>query len=160
MTDGFVSDPETFYRLVSLRTRRDAGFSAKHLQWIDQSVGHGLYHVFDGLPDQPIGYVIWAYVNEETVERLYRYGKLPTYGYEWSEGVITLVLDVVYVSPGDRLSRETLRSAFPRDIDRLAFFRRGRTHLYRVHRRGAQRVTLDQFNRINRTGVAAPALVD
>ena len=43
----------------------------------------------------PMGYLIWADVNRETILRLYRSGRLPQFDFEWREGKITLILDVV-----------------------------------------------------------------
>ncbi|OCQ21240.1 hypothetical protein A7985_11475 [Pseudoalteromonas luteoviolacea] len=51
-------------------------------------------------------YVIWADVIEETWTRYLRHGITPIYGYEWDEGDIGMVLDVV-VNPSYRLN--TLR---------------------------------------------------
>lgn len=145
MSHEYESDPAAFYKLVSMRLQRDSNFSVAHLKWIDFSVGYGLYHVFQSALKAPIGYIIWAYVDDETIVRLHDRKRFPVYGYEWSEGVTTLVLDIVYLGSTPRLSAALLRKALPRDTDRIAFLRRGSVGLYRQIGRKASKVSLGQF---------------
>jgi hypothetical protein len=64
--------------------------------WIlrNSEMAHTLEIMFDEV-DRAIGYMAWARVSRATIERLQRNAQLPKYFYEWEEGGICLILDVL-----------------------------------------------------------------
>lgn len=51
--------------------------------------------VFKDQLKRPIGYLAFASVNKESALRFLKNGAIPFYPYEWSEGGIFLIIDVV-----------------------------------------------------------------
>lgn len=78
---GLVTSPENFLMLRNSAQARTAAVFQDHMQ-------------------RPIGYLIWADVNKESAARLMRNGTAPLYFYEWNEGDICLLLDVVILPHG------------------------------------------------------------
>lgn len=63
-------------------------------QWIEYSVISNTYQILMDQEDNPCGYIIWANVNRETIQRIIRVGVYPKFIYEWREGGICLILDI------------------------------------------------------------------
>lgn len=141
----YKPNPQAFYELASMRMRGDGSIHLAQLRWINFSTAAGMYHTFQNEVEALVGYVIWANVNDETVIRLGRFKRFPTYGYEWDEGSVVLILDLFYSNNGYRPSRSLVLQAFPRDIDRIAFVKRDTLKLYRSINGRFRRVRLDQF---------------
>lgn len=75
-------------KLASLNesSRRAIAFSMESGQFIFFTSAQGL----------KIGYCAWLQVTRESIWRLCRTGKMPYHWHEWSEGKVTLLLDVFF----------------------------------------------------------------
>jgi len=62
---------------------------------LNNSVAQSCYKIFFDPSGKPAGYMLWADVNEESAARLIRTGQYPVYQYEWDEGDIVMLLDVL-----------------------------------------------------------------
>jgi hemolysin-activating ACP:hemolysin acyltransferase len=70
--------------------------------------------------ERPAGYIAWACINKESYLSVLRRGKHPRYHYEWDEGQIILLADVVLYRGALRFFLETLHECFSRK--RLVMF--------------------------------------
>lgn len=78
---------------------------------------------------QVIGYAIWAKVSAETAARFVRTGMAPYYFYEWREGGIFLLLDVVIYRHASRPGRRQLMAVLA-EHRAVMVARRDRVRLY------------------------------
>lgn len=138
-------NPQAFHDLVSMRMRGDGFIHLAQLRWINFSTAAGMYHTYQNEVEAVVGYIIWAYVNDETVVSLERFKRFPIYSYEWDEGSVALILDFYYSNHGYRPSRSLVLQAFPGDLDRVAFVKRDTLKMYRSINGRFRRVRLDQF---------------
>lgn len=84
------------------------------------------------------GYLAWADIGKESWRALCERGQLPRYSFEWSEGRLLLLHDVV-LAPGMRPAlREGLRRLFARRRA-VVFIRRGALRIY-ARRQGRLRL--------------------
>ncbi|NIF20355.1 hypothetical protein [Candidatus Pantoea multigeneris] len=78
-----------------------------------------------------VGYVLWASVNRDTWRQLKNTGRLPVYRHEWSEGKLSLILDVVVIPEWrGSLNLQLLRLR----RDHAAIYGLHRDRLFRYHR--------------------------
>jgi len=86
--------------------------------------------------NRPVGYVSWASVNRASLDRLLRIGQPPKYPYEWSEGGICLILDVLILRRARYDAVRQLRK-FTRTKRVIVALRKGKTaRLYLRTQRG------------------------
>lgn len=104
--------------------------TSETLRLIKFSVLQKKYSIYHDINDSPRGYIAWADVTVETVLKMMRSGSFPRYSYEWDEGDIRLIIDVLmHCKPGDsRLS--TLISELIKNCNRVAFVKRGRLKMF------------------------------
>ena len=88
--------PESFGILCDIRSYRWLNSSPEQLMHLRLSAKAGTFKIFWDQHSRPLGYAIWANVCRESVQRLARNGRYPIYGFEWNDGRICLVLDVVF----------------------------------------------------------------
>jgi hypothetical protein len=88
--NGLVTTPEQFSQLRS-------------------SAANGTAMIFKDVLYRPIGYIAWANVNKESILRLSTLGKFPCYPYEWNEGGVFLLLDVVFDGDSRRYGLSELK---------------------------------------------------
>jgi len=87
-----IEDLSTIICLASKRGRAGVKAADRSVQF---SVMQGKYSIFRTGKEAPVGYATWADVNIETILRIDRGAVAPKYVYEWDEGSIRLMLDVV-----------------------------------------------------------------
>ncbi len=85
--------------LCSLRSRRMLNTSPQELSMLVTSVEGDRVNVFKTAGGEPIGYMAWMSLTPESVRYVKDYRALPPYSYEWSEGRLMMIFDVV-VAPG------------------------------------------------------------
>jgi hemolysin-activating ACP:hemolysin acyltransferase len=98
-----MPEEELFSIMCELRVSVGASTSAELLRLLTISIKTGKFRVFRCELGKPIGYMAWAEINEESLFRLKFFGKFPKYYYEWNEGDIRLIFDLVIVGGIKRL---------------------------------------------------------
>lgn len=117
--------PKDFSLLCDLRSSKPAQFTSETLRLLKFSVLQKKYEIYSDINGSPRGYITWADVNVETILRMKRSGRFPRYIYEWNEGDIRLILDVLmHTRPGD-LKLPSLIYNLVDSCSRVAFAKRG-----------------------------------
>jgi hypothetical protein len=98
----------------------------------------GTLRIFRDALSRPIGYVAWAGVCRETAHRLLRRLEFAAYPYEWTEGNIRYVVDVVLLPKERRTGLRQLKAVFA-NSRALLIARREHVRLY-TRRRGIWRL--------------------
>ncbi len=80
----------------------------------------------DGLE---VGYIAWANINKETALKLLQSGAFPHYPYEWSEGNICLIDDIMFIPNKSKNAQKSL-SLFLSKKRVIIFYRKHKTTLY------------------------------
>jgi hemolysin-activating ACP:hemolysin acyltransferase len=119
---------EVFAELAELRLKAGLDTPVQRLQWLRHSAHFNAVHWFSNLAGRVNGYAVWAKVNRETLRRQQRTGQFPRYFYEWNEGQIMLLLDVVFIDGWHRHNQNQLRR-FIKSHKAAAWFRREQLHL-------------------------------
>lgn len=70
------------------------------------------YSSFQGPLNQSIGYIAWASVNKESLTQVRRHGTLPIYPYEWAEGRLILITELLYQGSSRFAIRKLLSDLF------------------------------------------------
>ena len=78
-----------------LRAERGLTSSPEDIRCLSNSIKYGYYSFLTNSDDEIIAYVTWAKVNRESYVAIKQRSSLPKYDYEWDEGTITLVLDIL-----------------------------------------------------------------
>lgn len=86
---------DDFIKIIMIRQRLILNTSPVEMAEIINSVSAGYYFLF--LDDYSIasGYIIWAKLNDYSVQRFKRFNLRPRYSHEWSEGDNVILLSVV-----------------------------------------------------------------
>ncbi|WP_285762218.1 hypothetical protein [Biformimicrobium ophioploci] len=91
------TDPQSwlseFFTIMELRSVSGLNTGAGLLNRIKLSVQLGCSLVIRDSLGRPVGYLVWAMVNRESLLRLRDFGVYPQYPFEWYEGASALVLD-------------------------------------------------------------------
>jgi len=122
--------PADFSTLCDLRSAVPAHLTSETLRFLKNSVMKEKYNVVRDINDRPIGYIAWASVNIETLQRLNRTGIFPQYFYEWDEGDITLILDILLILQQKEITMKTLISDFVRQKNKIAYVKRDRLFFF------------------------------
>jgi hemolysin-activating ACP:hemolysin acyltransferase len=109
----------------------------ENLFLLEVSVRTDNYHIFYDEVNNPVGYIVWANVNRESLYKIQRTGLYPKYPYEWHEGKITLILDVAI---NDTNKAEALRQikVFMKKQKIVAYTKKS---IGKLHIRQKQRLT-------------------
>ena len=122
--------PEDFAVLCDLRSTRPGPLTSETLRLLKMSVAQKKYAIYRDISGLPRGYVAWADVNIESLLRIGRTGNFPRYIYEWDEGDIRLVLDVLMHARPGAPSLASIMSELATDAAMVAFVRRARLRIY------------------------------
>lgn len=115
--------------IFSLRMGRGLSLSGESTLHLSNSYYKDKYRIFRNVKGNSIGYIIWAEVSEESYFRVFNYGYFPKYQYEWDEGNICLILDVVFAQNHACEAKRRFLS-FVKSFDFVAFKRRSSPRLY------------------------------
>jgi hemolysin-activating ACP:hemolysin acyltransferase len=83
---------------LALRAANRLAISPALIELLRNSAQWNYLEILVDEVQRPIGYVSFARINKSSLERLARTGCIPKYDYEWNEGRIVLVLDVLIVA--------------------------------------------------------------
>jgi hemolysin-activating ACP:hemolysin acyltransferase len=100
--------------LLRLRLRFQLGTDAETLYALGNSAWAQTFQILKDPLGRPVGYIAWANLNSESVQRLQQDFRLPKYVYEWNEGKIAVILDVIYNHESRFGLRALIRDLFPR----------------------------------------------
>ncbi|TAM63152.1 MAG: toxin-activating lysine-acyltransferase [Rhodanobacter sp.] len=122
--------PDDFSLLCDLRASRPSQLASETLRRLKISVLQDKYAIYNDINGLPRGYAAWADVNTESLLRMCRVDDFPQYNYEWNEGNIKIIIDVLmHARPhGQKLS--SLIFKLVKDSEKVAFVRRGKFKVY------------------------------
>ena len=109
--------------MCELRSTAYIDTSAELLRLLTCSINSKKFKVLNCDLGKPIGYIAWADINEETLFRLKYLGQFPKYFYEWSEGDIRLIVDLVIVGGIKRIGYRRLIN-FYKAANKCAYIRK------------------------------------
>lgn len=99
------------------------------LGYLKHSAMEGRIKIFRSPAKTPIGYVAWANVNKYSFLMTTKTRQMSPYLYEWSEGRLMIVYDIVFAPQWNLIARKALLR-FLRKKRFVSFLRRGRLHLW------------------------------
>ena len=117
MKTEFNEDVLTIFRLQSQIVRQ---ISTDLIRLTINSVTKNKYEILLDINERPIGYVLWADINIESLQQLRKTRIFPAYSYEWDEGDITLILDILLLLNRNKTIFQVVRS-FARDRKKVAY---------------------------------------
>lgn len=94
--------------MIMFMCKRSAAFQMRTLDfWLVPAIDHQqIIFLFDSTA-QPIGYVIWAHLSEETEQRMLTEENFLLHPSEWNEGGRTWIIDFCF--PKQKISLKTLK---------------------------------------------------
>lgn len=75
--------------------------------------------------DKPIGYIAWADINQESLFRLEKASVFPKYFYEWKEGNIRLILDLVVLGGIKQYGFQNIKKLL-KQSEKIAYIKNGK----------------------------------
>lgn len=78
-----------------IRAEKGLDTSPNQLRVISNSIKSEYFKIWRNKDGAAIGYIAWAKINRESYCILQSKNQLPKYDYEWDEGQLTLVIDIV-----------------------------------------------------------------
>lgn len=106
------SQAEKVNELCLVRAYQKVDIRPELISWIGFSVSAECYKIITNKSEKPTGYVIWANISKETFRAMIKHECFPKYPYEWNEGNIILILDVVNTSLSFLQLKSLLRELF------------------------------------------------
>jgi len=100
---------ENFAQLCNVRSTTNEATTPQTFTCLKIASKANTYKVFHDQFEQPIGYIIWANINKESLARIERSGVYPQYPFEWSEGNITLLIDIVINNVNKKNAKQQLK---------------------------------------------------
>lgn len=82
--------------IFALRVRRGLNTSPQQLSLLVACIDKEQVEVFRTAGGDPIGYVAWMSLTPESIRYVRDFRVLPPYPYEWSEGRLMMIFDVVF----------------------------------------------------------------
>lgn len=123
------SAPKELLDIIAVRYSVNVSTPPKLLvELADCSVGCRA-KIFYSNNGSPVGYIVWASLNKESFILLSKTKKMPAYTYEWCEGRLIVVHDVVVLPQWNSVVNTAIRD-FLTQKRFVAFLRRGRLHVW------------------------------
>lgn len=121
--------PPVFSRVIDIRISSALNTPAHLLAALKNSAMSGQIEVFNSTANNPIAYVAWANVNKESFLMMSKTKQMPPFFYEWNEGKLMVIYDVVFLPKWGTLAKAELLN-FLLQKRFVAFLKRGRLHLW------------------------------
>jgi hypothetical protein len=121
--------PESLSNVIDMRIVNRLDTSPFSLGAIKCSVLDGKIEVFKTLVKNHIGYVAWTTVTKETFVLMTKTKSMPAYAYEWNEGKLMVIHDVLFLQHWNKMAKAMLMD-FLRKQRFIAFIRRGKVHVW------------------------------
>lgn len=116
---------ELFSSLSAVRCRNNLDTPAPLLNILSHSGRNQNIHPFKTVMGEPIGYVAWICVNRESFLMTSKTKTLPPYAYEWNEGKLVIIYDVVFSDGWNEIAKEMLMDFIKRQR-LVGYLKRGR----------------------------------
>lgn len=130
-----------FSKVVDIRSASVLETSSHLLSALKNSAENGKIKVFSSGSHSFFAYLAWAEVNKESLVLMGKTKQMPPFLYEWNEGRLMVIYDVVFLPKwGVLAKREILQ--FLRQVRVVAFLKRGNLHIWSRRRRGYSRKIL------------------
>ncbi len=123
------SIPPIFGDVMNLRAMSGLDTKALELVALINSATYELVEVFRSDIAGPIGYLAWADISKYTLAHMEKCKSRPRYTYEWDEGNICLVVDVLFLKPWGGAAKKQMLQLL-RKKKAIVIFRRGKLRLY------------------------------
>lgn len=124
-----TSAPKELLDIVAVRCAANIDTPAKLLSQLTECAVDGRAKAFYSATGVPVGYLVWAMVNRESFILLSKTRQMPAYTYEWCEGRLMIVHDVMVLPQWSAVVNPTIRY-FLKQKRFVAFLRRGRLHVW------------------------------
>lgn len=125
--------PTNFGEAMNLRALKRLDTPVPDLERLILAAQSGILDILWAEMGRPIGYIACANISKETLRLILRGGHAPKYPYEWNEGGILLIYEVVLLAEWNLFARRQLIEKIRRSRA-VVFARRGRMRVY-VRRR-------------------------
>jgi hemolysin-activating ACP:hemolysin acyltransferase len=127
--------------IIDVRCRSGLVTPPQLLSLLKNSAHDGRVAVLRSPTKAPIGYFAWASVTKEGLRHVIRSKQMPPFSYEWNEGRLMVVYDVV-IAPGWQLiGRKALLKKLKKQRF-VAFLKRQNLHVWQKHKGKHQRAML------------------
>ena len=123
------SAPKELLDIVAVRCSINVDTPAKLLSELTECAVDGRAKAFYSATGVPVGYLVWAMVNKESFILLSKTRQMPAYSYEWCEGRLMVVHDVMVLPQWSTVVNAAIRD-FLKQKRFVAFFLRGRLHVW------------------------------
>jgi hemolysin-activating ACP:hemolysin acyltransferase len=126
-----IDKKANLYALLSIRDEFELDTPHHILRQLRNCAAHGNYALLEDGVGRTTGYIAWANVCKESWLQFVETGKVPLYPYEWNEGRLVLITDIVLGSQSARLAlRSKIAELFSRRRA-MAFVRENSLCIYR-----------------------------
>ena len=115
--------------LCDFRSTVTQEFTEHTFRWLINSVYSNTYRILRDESNHPIGYIIWASICKDSFLKISHFGGYPKYSFEWQEGNITLILEIV-INDSDKSSAFKQLRQFIKSKKILTFINKNRGKLY------------------------------
>ena len=122
--------PDDFSLLCDLRSSRPSQLASETLKMLKISVLQEKYAICHDINGLPRGYVAWADVNTESLLRMCRVDDFPQYNYEWNEGKIKIIIDVLMHTKSHEEKLSSIIYKLVEDSEKVAFVKWGKFKVY------------------------------
>jgi hypothetical protein len=125
----YKSLPPEFSMALDLLSRCNVEFDIATLRTIQTAAIAGTLTILWGIYEDPIGFVIWAGVNRDSLQMTSKFKHSPAQLWEYKEGHITQILHVLFVPPFNFEAKSQLR-IFVRGRRAIFYARKGKNKLF------------------------------
>lgn len=123
------SVPKELLDIFAVRCSLNVDTSAKLLGELTECAVGGRAKTFYSASGVPVGYIVWSLVNKESFVLLSKTKQMPAYPYEWCEGRLMVVHDVMVLPQWSSVVNVAIRD-FLMKKRFVAFLRRGKLHIW------------------------------
>lgn len=125
----YKSLPPEFSTALDLVSRCNVELDIATLRTIQTAAIANTLTILWGIYEDPIGFIIWAGVNRDSLQMTNKFNLLPTQLWEYKEGHITQILHVLFVPPFNFEAKSQLRR-FMRGRRAIFFTRKRQNKLF------------------------------
>jgi hypothetical protein len=125
----YKSLPPEFSMVLDLVSRCNVEFDIAQLRTIQAAARANTLTILWGVYEDPIGFIVWAGVNQDSLQMTNRFKLSPSQLWEYKEGHITQILHVLFVPPFNFEAKTQLRK-FVRGRRVIFYTRKGKNSLF------------------------------
>ena len=121
--------PESFEDIMAVRAQAKLDTDHQLLIHLRNSFHNKTVEIFFSAMNNSVGYIAWADIDRHSLHMIKTYQTMPIYEYEWSEGNICLIFDIVFI-PGFAKTAKAAFLEFLRTRKAIAYLKNKRFRLY------------------------------